>query len=79
VSSFCDLGTWSFHGTGFTATPFVVAYDSSAFGNTSYAYRGARALDTTLPLLSAPGVAALGVLLAGGALMALRASPRPER
>ena len=72
TSDFYDLGTWSFHGTGFSSVPFVSVAYTTSFGNHSLAYRGALLSDATIPALPALGVAALGALLAGGAASALR-------
>jgi len=73
-SAFYDLGTWSFHGTGFTATPFV--YNRFTFGgNEQWILRGGQR-DRFLPALSQRGLAALAAcLLVLGAL----ASRRPRR
>jgi len=57
-SSFYDLGTWTFHGTGFTATPFIYRNFTSG-GNEQWILRG-RQRDRFLPVLPFAGVAALG-------------------
>ncbi len=79
LSSFYDLGTWSFHGTGFTSVPFVAQTFTNSSGNNMLIYRGARVNDSSVPALPAAALLALGALLAGGAASALRRGPPPER
>lgn len=72
TSSFYDLGTWSFHGTGFTAVPYIwftplpVAMST---GNAQYQLRG-RLSAGLVPALPVLGVALLGasLLFAGARL-----------
>lgn len=71
-SPFYDLGTWSFHGTGFTAQPFVWFVPPPAnmsVGNASYQVRG-RLSGGLIPALPVLGVALLGasLLFAGARL-----------
>jgi len=64
ASDFYDLGTWSFHGTGFTATPYLTARHESS--NTQLRLRGRRAPNAAVPALPLVGLALIaGVLLAG--------------
>ncbi len=83
ASPFYDLGTWTFHGTGFTAVPFVqqVAPPSSmSVGNVQFHLRG-RLQGGFVPALSVLGGALLGAsLLLGGAVLSgrgRRAARRP--
>jgi hypothetical protein len=64
-----DLGTWYFHGTGFTSTPFIRSYSTRSLGgNTTFFVRGFRDPDGTVPALPLLGIALLGAsLVAGGA------------
>lgn len=71
-SPFYDLGTWTFHGTGFTATPFVQLYFTGTSGNGMLLYSGFRVLDGTVPALPLAGRIGLGAALAAGAAAALR-------
>lgn len=72
-SEFYDLGTWFFHGTGFTSAPYLASYNTTAFGNTQTWTRGIPYRDGTLPVLSTAGIALLAAsLLAGGWLASLR-------
>ncbi len=66
-SSFYDLGTWTFHGSGFTSVPFVSGYLPSGSGNVMLRYRGALAAAITVPTMPVAGVGALGALLLGAA------------
>lgn len=72
-SAFYDLGTWSFHGTGFSASPNVVlSYFSSNFGNQQLWVRGGESQDGTVPVLPLAGTLILGGSLIAGAAVALR-------
>jgi hypothetical protein len=67
-SPFYDLGTWTFHGTGFTATAFIHEYFTSPYAdNAQWILRG-RQQERFLPLLSTAALTAVAAgLLAGGA------------
>jgi hypothetical protein len=68
-----DLGTWSFHGTGFVGSFNVIySYFSSNFGNQQIWARGALRPDGTVPALPIAGAALVGGSLAAGAAVALR-------
>jgi hypothetical protein len=68
-SPFYDLGTWTFHATGFTATPFVHEQVAPSF-NRSWILRGRRD-EFFLPALpGAWSALGAGALLAGGAAWA---------
>ncbi len=71
-SDFYDLGTWVFHGTGFTSTPFINSYNTNSFGNTLIWVRGFPNNDATVPALPLLGTLVLGSSLAAGGLAALR-------
>ncbi len=71
-SEFYDLGTWSFHGTGFTASSFISSYFTNNPGNSSMWVRGFAAQDGTVPALPLLGVALLGGSLVAGGVAALR-------
>jgi hypothetical protein len=72
-SSFYDLGTWIFHGTGFTATPFVhETFNDSLSVNGQFLLRGVLVLDGTVPAVPAVGLAVLSGSLVLGSLAALR-------
>ncbi len=71
-SEFYDLGTWTFHGTGFTGVPFISSYNTNTFGNTAMWVRGATDQDATVPALPLIGTALLGGSLALGGFTALR-------
>jgi hypothetical protein len=66
-----DLGTWTFHGTGFTSIPFVHQIASpNSVGNNQYYLRG-RLAGGLVPALPVLGVALLGAsLLFAGARLA---------
>ena len=71
-SSFYDLGTWAFHGTGFTSVPYVhqIAGPSSmSVGNAQYHLKG-RLSAGLVPAIPVLGVALLGasLLFAGARL-----------
>ncbi len=71
-SPFYDLGTWTFHGTGFTSVPFVqrvAAPTSLSMGNAQYWLKG-RLSGGFVPALPLLGVALLGasLLFAGARL-----------
>jgi hypothetical protein len=67
-----DLGTWIFHGTGFTVIPFIRSYSSISAGNTTFYIRGFRNPDGTVPVLPLLGIATLGASLVAGGVVALR-------
>jgi hypothetical protein len=68
-----DLGTWSFHGTGFTSVPFIGSAFTSDVGNQTYWVRGFEKRDGTVPALPLVGVLVLGgSLIAGGVAAARR-------
>ncbi len=70
-SPFYDLGTWTFHATGFTATPFVYKRFGPG-GNSSWIFRGRRD-ERFLPLLPSGWlILSAGALLAAGAAWARR-------
>jgi hypothetical protein len=75
LSPFYDLGTWSFHATGFTATPFISNYlTTPPGGNQQWILRG-RHQEHFLPLLPAAGVFAVaGGLLVLGARRSRRSA-----
>jgi hypothetical protein len=73
-SSSYDLGTWYFHGTGFTSAGFIDSYSASDAGNVVKLYRGARRNDASVPALPLFGAALIAAsLAAGGATALLRA------
>jgi hypothetical protein len=60
-----DLGTWTFHGTGFTASPFIYFQGTPAMmtaGNAQYQLKG-RISAGLIPALPVLGVALLGASL----------------
>jgi hypothetical protein len=71
-SGFYDLGTWTFHGTGFTARPYIFQTFEDQPGNMSYRFSGYEVLGGTIPALPAVGLAVLGGSLVLGGLAALR-------
>jgi hypothetical protein len=75
TSPLFDLGTWTFHGTGFTSRPFVWFVPPPAnmsTGNASYHLRG-RLAAGLVPALPVVGVALLGAgLLFAGAHISRR-------
>ncbi len=73
-SEFYDLGTWFFHGTGFTSVPYVTSFNTNAPGNTMRWSRGPRVRDGTLPALSLIGALGLAAGLCLGGAAALRRS-----
>ena len=67
-----DLGTWSFHGTGFTSVPYInqkASPASMSVGNAQYALKG-RLAGGLVPAIPVLGVALLGasLLFAGARL-----------
>lgn len=74
-SPFYDLGTWTFHGTGFTSTPYINQVASQAgmsVGNNQYSLKG-RISAGLVPALPVLGVALLGAsLLIAGARLSRR-------
>ena len=65
-SSFYDLGTWTFHGTGFTAVPYVqmrAGPESSSVGNQQIHLKGRLAAGLV------PAIPVLGVALLGASLL----------
>ncbi len=77
-SEFYDLGTWSFHGTGFTAAPYIDSYNTNSFGNTERWLRGIRLQDPAVPGLAALGVGLLGASRLLGGWIALASARRAE-
>jgi hypothetical protein len=75
-SAFYDVGTWTFHGTGWTSRPFLQRTHDEPGGNDSYWLRGALVTDGTVPALPAMGLAVLGGSLVLGSLAALRRRKR---
>ncbi len=71
-SEFYDLGTWSFHGTGFTSIPWVHSYFTSSFGNNQRWLRGGIAETASVPALPLVGISVLGGSIAVGALTLIR-------
>ncbi len=69
-SEFYDLGTWFFHGTGFTSVPYIDAYYTNSFGNTERWTRGIPLQDATLPALPLLGVSLLAASLITGGWLA---------
>jgi hypothetical protein len=67
-----DLGTWYFHGTGFTSQGFIQQYFTTDFGNNMFIYRGNLVRDGTVPALELLGIGVLGLSLATGGAVALR-------
>jgi hypothetical protein len=75
-SSFYDLGTWSFHGTGFTSQPFIYLDHADGVGNSSYRYSGTRGPQVLVPALSLLGAAGAALALAGAAAVLRSRQPR---
>jgi hypothetical protein len=75
-----DLGTWYFHGTGFTSQGFIQQYYSAVGGppggNNLFVFRGTATNDGTVPAIAILGVGVLGLSLATGGAVALRRSKR---
>jgi hypothetical protein len=72
-SGFYDLGTWSFHGTGFTSIPWVHSYFTNSFGNNQRWLRGGIAETFSVPALPLLGLAVLGTSIAvAGFTLAMR-------
>jgi len=67
ASPFYDLGTWTYHSTGFTATPFIYQYLQPT-GNFQFLYAGRR-----LPAPSAPALSLVAVV---GAALGLAAAAK---
>jgi hypothetical protein len=67
-STFYDLGTWTFHGTGFDGgITFVSSWFTNDPGNTQMWIRGFESRDTTVPVLPLVGSLVLGgTLVLGG-------------
>ena len=63
ISSHYDIGTWTFHGTGFTATPYISFTSTSDVGNNQVFLRGLERADGTVPALPLLGLGAVGVSL----------------
>jgi hypothetical protein len=62
-STFYDLGTWTFHGTGFTTTPFLyIPFEPPNPGNSQYVFRAPLLTDGSVPALP---VLTLGLVAAG--------------
>lgn len=71
-----DLGTWSFHGTGFTATPYVTTYATTSFGNLQNYFRGERMDDVTVPIAGIAVLGLAGALVVGARTALRRGAPR---
>jgi hypothetical protein len=71
-SSFYDLGTWTFHGTGFTASPFTERLEEGGGGNAQWRLRGRVTRGGRVPALPVVGL----VLLAGALALARQAGGR---
>jgi len=57
-----DIGTWTFHGTGFTMTlPYVTRTGKTDLGNSMFFLFGAAHQDGTVPTLPLLGIGAVGV------------------
>ena len=65
-----DLGRWTFHGTGFIATPFIVltSQEPRTASNVAYIFHGSERSDG-----SVPAVPLLGILGVAGGVIALGA------
>ena len=62
ISTHYDIGTWTFHGTGFTNPEgFIHRTSTSDEGNLMYMLRGHEAADGTVPALPLLGISAVGV------------------
>ncbi len=75
-SEFYDLGTWTFHGTGFVTVPYVFRYNTSDFGNNQHWRRGFSEQDATVPVVPLAGLALVGGSIAAVAVGALRRRSR---
>lgn len=75
-SDFYDLGTWVFHSTGFTATPFVQwRYTQTPGSNVQAVLRG-----RALPIATTPALPlGAALLLAGGLALASRTRMRRDQ
>ena len=62
-STHYDIGTWTFHGTGFKATPFIYRTFQVYAGNQQWELRGGRVADGTIPALPILGIGAVGASL----------------
>jgi hypothetical protein len=67
-----DLGTWTFHGTGFVGAPFISSYNTNTPGNTQMWVRGANRQDGTVPALPLIGSLMLAGSLVLGGVTAMR-------
>jgi len=77
-SEFYDLGTWFFHGTGFTSVPFLEQYFSTSFGNNQFTFRAPVVNDTMVPAMEILGIGILGLsLVTGGAIAIRRGGNKP--
>ena len=64
---------WSFHGTGFTAEPFIFrTTDNTSIGNFQIIYRGVVGQDGTVPALPLLGIGAVGVSVIAMGMSSLR-------
>jgi hypothetical protein len=80
-SPFFDLGTWTFHGTGFTSVPYVYLVDPSAqmsTGNAQYQLRG-RLAAGVVSAVPVRGVMLLGASLLVAGAAAVTCAPPPSR
>jgi hypothetical protein len=71
LSTFYDMGTWTFHGTGWTGRPYVESTHEDP-GNDQLVLRGVLVQDGTVPAVPVLGLAVLGGSLVLGSLAALR-------
>jgi hypothetical protein len=76
-STFYDLGTWTYHGTGFTGTPFVKQFFTTSSGNALEHYSGFRLANPGASALPALGIASAASLIAAAAGFALSRSRAP--
>ena len=69
-----DIGTWTFHGTGFSATPFVHETGTAGLGvgNLQWLLRGAEVADGTVSALPLLGLGAVGVSVLAMGIASLR-------
>ena len=61
LSNNYDVGTWTFHGTGFLHDGYINRTGSTDFGNHMYFIRGGENNDGTVPALPLLGIGAVGV------------------
>ncbi len=76
-SEFYDLGTWFFHGTGFTSVPWIDQYFTTSFGNNQWHLHAGVVRDGTVPAMELLGIGILGLSLATGGAVAIRRKNKP--